>query len=53
MDLKPLKTQIQGYNINIFTPSGGSNIKLIGLVSEEIILTAPNTYVSGKLDSLD
>jgi hypothetical protein len=22
MDLKPLKTQIQGYNINIFTPSG-------------------------------
>jgi len=43
----------QGYDINIYTPSGGSNTKSIGLSSDQIILTAPNTYVSGKLNSVN
>ena len=43
----------QGYDINLYTPSGGANTKSIGLSSDQIILTAPNTYISGNLSSLD
>jgi hypothetical protein len=43
----------QAYDINIFTPSGGTSIKSIGLSSDQIILTAPNTYISGKLNNLN
>jgi hypothetical protein len=43
----------QGYDINIYTPTGGAIKKSIGLSSDQIILTAPNIYISGKLSSLN
>jgi hypothetical protein len=43
----------QGYDINLYTPTGGANTKSIGLSSDQIVLTAPNTYISGKLSSLN
>ncbi len=36
----------QGYDINIFTPTGGANIKTIVLSSDQIILTAAKTYIT-------
>ncbi len=36
----------QGYDINIFTPTGGANIKTIGLSSDQIIFSAPKTYIT-------
>ena len=43
----------QGYDINLFTPTGGQNIKSIALTTDQILLTAPNTFISGKLTSVN
>ena len=50
---KPYISLEQGYDINLYTPSGGTNIKSIALSSDQILLTAPNTYISGKLNSVN
>jgi hypothetical protein len=48
----------QGYDINLFTPSGGTSVSTIALSSDQITLSAPNTYnnfivVSGKINNLN
>ena len=35
----------QGYDINIFTPTSGANIRAVSLSSDQILLTAPKTYI--------